>query len=149
MSDHAGRFLLLRQRKLRRLCPLRAECPAAYLAAMTLHMRSYLTLFLVLAVTLTAHSAGAMRGMRDATGQIVICSGAGPVVIYVDADGQPARAPGNCPDCITLSMEALVAPELVQLYMRRPQGRAQRPAQVRIQSRMTFQACARSPPFVC
>ncbi|WP_240931831.1 hypothetical protein [Parasedimentitalea denitrificans] len=112
-------------------------------------MRSYLTLFLVLAVTLTAHSAGAMRGMRDATGQVVICSGTGPVVIYVDADGQPARAPGNCPDCITLGLDLSVVPEQVALAMPRPKGRVQLPAQVRIQSRMILNACARAPPFVC
>ena len=116
---------------------------------MKLHMRSYLTLFLVLAVTLTAHSAGAMRGMRDATGQMVICSGTGPVVIYVDADGQPARAPGNCPDCITLSMDALAPPLPVQLALREPQGKAQLLTPEHIQSRMPLRACARAPPLVC
>jgi len=128
---------------------LQVDSLEAYLAAMKLHMRSYLTLFLVLAVTLTAHSAGAMRGMRDATGQVVICSGTGPVVIYVDADGQPARTPVNCPDCITLNIDAMAAPEQVQLAMRRPQVKVQQPARVRIQSRMPLQACARAPPFVC
>ena len=113
------------------------------------HMRSYLTLLLVLAVTLTAHSAGAMRGMRDATGQVVICSGTGPVVIYVDAEGQPARAPGNCPDCITLSMDATTAPEQVQLAMPRPTGGLQYFPQPSVQSRMPLEACARAPPFAC
>mgnify|MGYP000008375647 CR=1 FL=1 len=116
---------------------------------MKLHMRSYLTLILVLAVTLTAHSAGAMRGMRDATGQMVICSGTGPVVIYVDADGQPARAPGNCPDCIMLAMDLSVAPEQMPMAMPRPKGRVQQSTQVRLSSRMVLQARARAPPFVC
>ena len=115
---------------------------------MKLHMRSYLTLILVLAVTLTAHSAGAMRGMRDAAGQVVICSGTGPVVIYVDADGQPARTPGNCPDCIMLGMDLSVAPEQMPMAMPRPKGRTQVPAQVPNQSRMILNACARAPPFV-
>ena len=140
---------MLRQHKLRRLCPLRAGDVAAYLAAMKLHMRSYLTLFLVLVVTLTAHSAGAMRGMQDATGQMVICSGSGPVVISVDADGQPARAPGNCPDCIALGMDALAPVSHMQLALRRPQGNARPLTPARIQSRMPLRACARAPPFVC
>ena len=116
---------------------------------MKLHLRSYLTMFLVLAVTLTAHSAGAMRGMRDATGQIVICSGTGPVVIYVDADGQPARAPGNCPDCITLNMDLTVGPQQAPLTARQPQVMAQQSQRAWIQSRMPLLACARAPPFVC
>jgi len=128
---------------------LQAAVSAAYLAAMKLHMCSYLTLLLVLAVTLTAHSAGAMRGMRDAAGQIVICTGTGPVVIYVDADGQPARAPENCPDCIMLGMDAMAPPVHMQLAMRGPRGKAQPLVSDRIQSRMPLRACARAPPFVC
>ncbi len=149
MSDHGGRFLLLLQRKLRRFWPLQANSVAAYLVAMKLPMRSYLTLLLVLTVTLTAYSAGAMGGMRDATGQMVICSGTGPVVIYVDADGQPARVPGDCPDCMPLSLDALAPPQQLQIILPRPQGREPAAAPLRIQTRLRLRACARAPPFVC
>jgi len=120
---------------------------AAYLAAMTLHFRSYLTLFLVLAVTLTAHSAGALQGVRDATGQIVICSGSGPLVIYVDSDGQPARAPHDCPDCITLGMDALAPSQRPQHVVPEPMRRVDQPEQIRVLSRMPLRASARSPPI--
>ncbi|OUS37378.1 hypothetical protein A9Q94_06070 [Rhodobacterales bacterium 56_14_T64] len=114
---------------------------------MTLHFRSYLTLFLVLAVTLTAHSAGALQGMRDATGQIVICSGSGPLVIYVDSDGQPARAPHDCPDCITLGMDALAPSQRPQHVAPEPLCRVDHPVQIRVHSRMPLRASARSPPI--
>ncbi|MDE4133693.1 hypothetical protein PXK00_11250 [Phaeobacter sp. QD34_3] len=63
-------------------------------------LRIYIGIFLSLAVVLTAHSAAAMRGAQDATGQMVICTGTGPVAIYVDSDGQPVSAPHYCPDCV-------------------------------------------------
>lgn len=139
---------LLFPRKLPQFCSLRPLYSAAYLDAMTLHFRSYLTLFLVLAVTLTAHSAGAMRGMRDATGQLVICSGAGPVVIYVDADGQPARTPQDCPDCVNLSMDVLAAYPLGLLIGQGPYSRVILPDRRELQPPIPFQASARAPPFV-
>ncbi|PCJ08223.1 MAG: hypothetical protein COB16_07740 [Rhodobacteraceae bacterium] len=120
---------------------------AAYLAAMRLYLRSYLTLFLVLAVTLTAHSAGAMRGMRDAAGQMVICSGSGPMVIYVDSDGQPARAPYDCPDCISMSVDALTPPLQHRQVAPVPLRTTALRAEIWVQSRMPIRATARAPPL--
>ncbi len=138
---------MLLQHKLPQFSALQHRRSAAYLAAMALHLRSYLTLFLVLAVTLTAHSAGALQGMRDATGQIVICSGSGPLVIYVDSNGQPARAPHDCPDCITLGLDALAPFQQPSHVAPEPMRRVDQPKQIRVHSRMPLQACARSPPF--
>lgn len=115
---------------------------------MRLRLPSYLTLLLVLAVTLTAHSAGAMRGMRDATGQMVICSGSGPVVVYVDSDGQPARAPHDCPDCIAQGLDALAPFQQPHPIAPEPMRRIVQSDRARIQSRMPLRASARSPPFV-
>lgn len=63
-------------------------------------LRIFLGIFLSLAVVLTAHSAAAARGAQDVSGQMVICTGTGPVTIYVDSEGQPTRPPHYCPDCI-------------------------------------------------
>jgi len=138
-------FLLLQHKPLQ-FSALQHRRSAAYLAAMTLHFRSYLTLFLALAVTLTAHSAGALQGMRDATGQIVICSGSGPQVIYVDSDGQPARVPHDCPDCITPGMDALAPSQRPQHVSPEPMRRVDQPKQIGVHSRMPLRASARSPP---
>ncbi|WP_417473323.1 hypothetical protein [Leisingera sp.] len=77
---------------------------------MTSVLRRYLGLFLALAVALTAHSAAAAQGGRDATGTMVICTGMGAVVVYTDAEGQPVAAPHYCPDCVTHVLDAVVPP---------------------------------------
>lgn len=39
-----------------------------------------------------------VRGAAAATGQLVLCTGTGPMVVYVDADNKPTSAPVLCPD---------------------------------------------------
>ena len=51
-------------------------------------------------LALTAHSMAMARGATAATGQMVICTGTGPVTVYTDAEGAPTDAPHICPDCI-------------------------------------------------
>ncbi|MEW2911089.1 hypothetical protein [Leisingera sp. JC11] len=82
----------------------------AYLAVMMHAFRICLGLFLALTVALTAHSAAARQGERDAAGQMVICTGTGPVTIYVDSEGQPAKPPHSCPDCVMHVLDAVAQP---------------------------------------
>ncbi|NSY38329.1 hypothetical protein GKC28_08690 [Leisingera sp. ANG59] len=72
--------------------------------------RICLGLFLALTVALTAHSAAARQGERDAAGRMVICTGTGPVTVYVDSEGQPAKPPHNCPDCVMHVLDAVAQP---------------------------------------
>ena len=81
-------------------------------------IRSYLAIALSLVMVLTAHSASAMMGMRDATGQMVICTGEGTSVVYIDADGQPTAPPHDCPDCVMLVLEAGAPPTGIALETR-------------------------------
>ncbi|UWQ78043.1 hypothetical protein K3725_12035 [Leisingera sp. S132] len=73
-------------------------------------LRIFLGLFLALTVALTAHSAAARQGEGNAAGQMVICTGTGPVTVYVDSDGQPAKPPHNCPDCVMHVLDAVAQP---------------------------------------
>jgi len=57
-----------------------------------------LPLALSLFVILTGQGVAVSRGMDRAVGQMVLCTGKGPVVIYMDAEGQPTQAPHFCPD---------------------------------------------------
>lgn len=57
---------------------------------------TFLLLALILAVT--SQSMAVARGASAATGQMVLCTGAGPVAVYVDAQGQPTDTPQMCPD---------------------------------------------------
>jgi hypothetical protein len=51
-----------------------------------------------LLVLLTGQGVAASRGMETAVGQMILCTGDGPVVVYTDADGQPTQPPHFCPD---------------------------------------------------
>ncbi len=53
---------------------------------------------LSLLVILTGQGLAGSRGMDRAVGQMVLCTGSGPVVVYMDAEGQPTQAPHYCPD---------------------------------------------------
>lgn len=77
-------------------------------------LRRYLGLLLVAALLLTGHSAAASRAQRDATGQVILCTGMGPVTVYVDENGEPTGPPHICPECITHLLDlAIAAPMLV------------------------------------
>ncbi|MBY6057345.1 hypothetical protein [Leisingera daeponensis] len=77
---------------------------------MTRILRICFGLLLALTVTLTAHSAAARQGERDAAGQMVICTGTGPVTIYVDSGGRPVKPPHSCPDCVMHALDAVAQP---------------------------------------
>ena len=61
-------------------------------------MRLFPSLLLALALVLTGQGMAMARGGSAASGQMVICTGTGPMVVHVDAQGQPTHAPVLCPD---------------------------------------------------
>ena len=48
-----------------------------------------------------------VRGASAAAGQIELCVGDDIKTIYVDAQGQPTKAPHICPECIISMADAL------------------------------------------
>lgn len=68
--------------------------------------------FLAVVIALTAQSAALARTMPDAAGQMVLCTGTGPVMVYFDEDGAPTAAPHLCPDCALSLILALDSSEL-------------------------------------
>ncbi len=60
--------------------------------------RNFLPFALSLLVVLTGQGVAESRGIDRVVGQMVLCTGTGPVVVYMDADGQPTQAPHYCPD---------------------------------------------------
>lgn len=61
-------------------------------------MTRFIAALMIAVIALTAQSAAHARAMSDAGGQMIICTGAGPVMVYMDEDGQPTEAPHICPD---------------------------------------------------
>ena len=73
-------------------------------------LRSLSALVLALMLALTGQSMAVARGASAAMGQMVLCTGAGPVAIYVDAQGKPTSAPHICPDsALNVAMADAVA----------------------------------------
>lgn len=69
-------------------------------------IRTYLAVLLAVLLGFAAYGDASAKAMRDATGQMVICTGSGTVTVYVDEDGQPAAPPHPCPECISLALDA-------------------------------------------
>lgn len=81
-------------------------------------LRPLLGLMLALVLALTGQSAAVARGMPDAAGQIVLCTGAGPISVLVDENGQPVGPGHICPDCaVSLFVAGGALPELVTRHM--------------------------------
>ena len=60
--------------------------------------RSIIAIALAMMLALTGQSMAVARGASAATGQMVLCTGSGPLAIYFDAQGKPTSAPHICPD---------------------------------------------------
>lgn len=60
--------------------------------------QTFTALLFAMMLALTGQSMAVARGASAATGQMVLCTGAGPLAIYVDAKGKPTSAPHICPD---------------------------------------------------
>lgn len=63
---------------------------------------------MALLLVLTGQSLAAARGAPGPAGEIVLCTGAGPVTVLVDENGQPVGHAHICPDC-TMQLLAAVA----------------------------------------
>jgi hypothetical protein len=72
-----------------------------------------LPLILSLLVILTGQGVAASRGIDNAVGQMVLCTGSGPVVVYMDANGQPSAPPHYCPDYALALLGAVLAPPVI------------------------------------
>ncbi len=82
-----------------------------------------LTGFMAAVLILTGGAMASARGQAMAVGEMVICTGTGPVTVPVDADGAPTGPPHICPDC-ALSLIAMDAPAPVVLPVRVAAGQA-------------------------
>ncbi|WP_336510113.1 hypothetical protein [Ruegeria lacuscaerulensis] len=75
-------------------------------------LKYLLPYMLSLLVVLTGQSVAASRGVDAAVGQMVLCTGTGPVVVYMDAEGQPTQPPHYCPDYALTLLGAIDAPHV-------------------------------------
>jgi len=73
-------------------------------------LRSIVAMLLAVMLVTTSGAMAIARGQtKDAAGNIIICTGHGPMSIVVDAGGEPIGPAHICPDC------ALIAVDLPQV----------------------------------
>ncbi len=69
-------------------------------------VRPLIAVCLSLMLVLTSGAMAVARGQATAAGSVVLCTGAGPVAIQVDAQGQPTGPVHICPDCALSLLDA-------------------------------------------
>jgi hypothetical protein len=65
---------------------------------MAVRFRRYLGVALVFLLALTSQGMAVARGTTSMSGPIQLCTGTGPVMVYVDENGTPTGPPMICPD---------------------------------------------------
>ena len=65
---------------------------------MKLNTRAYLAILLAALLALTGQSMAVARGASSPMGEIVLCTGTGPVMVLVDSEGNPTGPAHYCPD---------------------------------------------------
>ncbi len=76
-------------------------------------LRFPLALMLSLLMALTGYGLATARGASGAVDQVELCIGGGPVMVYLDENGQPVAPPHYCPDGALTLLAGVVPPELV------------------------------------
>lgn len=127
-----------------RLHPMRAGFKS--IGAMKTLLRTYLAIMLALMLVLTGQSMAVARGSAGPAGQMTLCTGAGPVMVYVDENGAPTGPPVICPEFALSLLMAIAMPDMMALPRRAtPAVRPIRSASLQgVRSRQ--RATARAPP---
>ena len=75
--------------------------------------RHILPWVLSLLIALTGQAAAVAHAAPGPSGQIELCTGTGPVMVYVDENGEPMGSPVYCPDfALSLILALDAAPVL-------------------------------------
>lgn len=120
----------------------------AYMYLEMRNIRHITTFFLIAVLALTAQSMAVARGTAMSAGQIVLCTGTGPVVVDVDKDGQPVDPAHICPECAVSELVALDGPAFTcaaTLGVSKAQPAAHR---LIVINALRHPAAARDPPLV-
>ena len=62
---------------------------------------------MALILIMTSQAMAVARGTTGPAGQMVLCTGTGPALIYVDQNGTPTGPPVYCPDCALADLTAV------------------------------------------
>ncbi len=111
-------------------------------------LRTYLAIAMALTLALTGQSVARAVGSAGGLGQMVLCTGTGPVMVFVDENGVPTKPPEYCPDRALNLLVAVAPADLApRARVSRPVALPTRAAHVQGVEIRTL-AHARAPPFV-
>jgi len=85
---------------------------------MTLLRRHILPLMLSLLVVLTGQAAAVAHAAPAPSGRMELCTGTGPVMVYLDEDGEPMSDPVYCPDFALSLILGLESPPVTPVAIR-------------------------------
>ncbi|MFU8777212.1 MAG: hypothetical protein ACNA7M_06040 [Roseovarius sp.] len=108
--------------------------------------RPILALGLCLLLALTSQSLAMARGAAQPVGEIVLCTGTGPVTVAVDAEGQPVATPHPCPDCLPAFAAVLQVPPALRDWCAPARRVLVREAATHVVTRTLPAGIARGPP---
>jgi len=70
-----------------------------------------LTLALALLIAVTSQQMAVARGMtHDVAGQVILCTGHGPITVTLDHQGNPMELVHICPDCALTLVQPSASP---------------------------------------
>jgi hypothetical protein len=107
-----------------------------------------IAILLVSVLVLTGHSMAIARGTPMSAEQMELCTGSGPVMVLVDAEGKPTGASHICPKFSLSLLNAVAVPDMV---VQRVEGRGERiamPGEVRLDVIRAVSSAARGPPMI-
>jgi hypothetical protein len=79
-----------------------------------IRLRQPIAILLVAVLVLTGHSMAVARGMAMPVDEMELCTGAsGPVMMPVDAEGNPTGPPHICPEFSLSLLNAVAVPDVV------------------------------------
>ena len=109
--------------------------------------QSSFTILLVAVLVLTAQSMAVARGTAMSAGQIILCTGTGPVTVDVDKNGQPVRPTHICPDCALSELVAVDEPAFLPAEPLTVSALQWRGQTITMISALRHPASARDPPL--
>lgn len=107
-------------------------------------VRSLIALSLSLMLALTAAAFAVARGQGAVAGWAEICTGGGPVMLALDAEGKPTGGAHICPDAVLFIAAGAPAPAVLRPAV--PVRRALAVAEALPLGRDAPAPCARDPP---
>ena len=109
-------------------------------------VRTYLAIALALLLSVTGQTMAVARGAAASAGEMVLCTGTGPVTVYVDENGKPTGPPYVCPDCVMHLVVAVLPSDPAPVRL--PRTECPFPVRSALVGvvRSVFRATARAPP---